>query len=189
MAKVASVVITIPLGNTKAAAAVARYLHPTPDNIARGAEGLRDLLERVSSGLEDGTVYAYADNADGTAATGTIACTQSTIVDGATVKIAGVTFTAKTTPSTVPSKGEFAFLTSNTVTGAALAAAINAHPFLKGLLTAANGSGTVTLTLVDKGAFGNFLKMVGSTGLVITNPTNGAGGTEAGFLRVFRGSL
>jgi phage tail sheath gpL-like len=71
-----------------------------------------------------------------------------------------------------------------------LAAAINAHPALKGLCTAANAAGTVTVTVTDKGIHGNLLKL-SETGdcIVATSPTNGAIGTVQSPLRIYRKGL
>lgn len=153
-------------------------------------EGIRRLLEDVASGLEPGKVYVAQDAADGTAATSTIACVQASISSGDYVKVGDVKFTAKTSPSSAPGAGEFAFLTSDTVTGAALAAAINAHPATKNLYTAVNASGTVTLTTKHKGPQGNWLKLTKSgAGFTVTSPTNGALGTMQYGLRSYgRGS-
>lgn len=156
----------------------------------RGIEKVRDLLQRVQAGIEPGKVFVAMDDAGGTgatAATGSVACTQANITAGDTFILCGVTFTATTGPSSEPSLGQFAFLTSNTVTGAALAAAINANPALAGILTAASAAGTVTWTLADKGLHGQLAKGTGSTGMVVTNPTNGAAATTlSSGLRVFR---
>ncbi len=158
-------------------------------NSAMVIERLANYLQGVASGVFPGKVFMHQDQGDGTAATGTLAFTQASISDGDTFKVGDTTFTAKTSPSTVPSKGEFAFLTSDTVTGAAAAAAINAHPALKGMGTGANSNGTVTFTMADKGIHGNFLQLVGSTGIVATSPTNGAKGTAQTPLRVNRRGL
>lgn len=129
------------------------------DKPHQALELLINELRRMQQGNSIGKVHAVLDDASGTAAIGRVACTQASISSGDTVVVSGVTFTAKTSPSTDPSAGEFAFLTSDTVTAAALAAAINAHPALKGLLTAAGSSGNCNITLTDKGIHGNYLTL------------------------------
>lgn len=185
MAKNSTVYIAVSTGGPSAKVIAERYGLGVSSSTGRTfssdvacIEGLRRLLEDVSSGLEPGRVYVASDRGDGTAATGTLVCVQASVADGDYVKFGDVKFTARTTPSSDVSKGEFAFLTSDTITGAALAAAVNAHPAMKSVGTAANSSGTVTLTLNDKGLFGNCMKITKSgTGFTATSPTNGAVGT------------
>jgi len=156
-----------------------------------GINKLINYLHKVLAGNCNAKVHVALGGADtGTAATGTIACVQASISDGDYVDIGNVRLTARTSPSSDPGAGEFAFLTSNTVTGAALAACINAHPRLNGLLTGANSSGTVTLTMDDKGLHGNLLNLAKSgSGFTVTSPTNGAEGTLQSGLRTYRRGL
>lgn len=189
MAKNSVVYLAIVTGDTPAQTIADRHIGKY-DNPAMGVEDIRNLLARVMSGQEDGKVHVFQDKCDGTAATGTIACTQANATAGETVTIAGVVFTIASSPSTDPARGELAAGASDTAFGDNLAAAINAHPALKGLLTAANAAGTVTITADDKGLFGNLIRM-SETGdaFVVTNPTNGAIGTVQSFMRTFRRGL
>jgi hypothetical protein len=125
-----------------------------PDNVV---QSLINILRMIKEGTLSGKVLFYIDEADGTAAAQTITCTFASANEGDTVTVLGVVFTemVATTPSTNPYDGQFAAVTSDTVFGDNLAAAINAHPLLKGLVTAANVTGTVTVTFVNKGVFGN----------------------------------
>lgn len=158
------------------------------NNEAMSIELIRELLARVLSGQIDGKVHLFQDKGDGTAATGTVACTQANADANDTFTLCGVVFTVKASPSSDPAVGEFAAGASDDACGANLAAAINAHPALKGLLTAANASGTVTWTLAEKGIHGNLAIGATSdaTAFAVTNPTNGAKGTVQASLRVFR---
>lgn len=162
----------------------------TYDNPAMAIELVRNLLERVTSGQIDGKVHLFQDKCDGTAATGTVACTQASAVAGDTFTLAGVVFTVATSPSSDPHLGQFAAGASDTAMGDNLAAAINAHPALKGLLTAANSTGTVTWTAADKGLFGNLIRMAESgDSMAVTQATNGAIGTVQSYMRPFRRGL
>lgn len=181
--------IAVVTGDTPAQVIADRHVG-VYDQQVNGVEILRNLLERLNAGIEDGKVHLFQDKCDGTAATGTVACTQASAAAGDTYVLAGVTFTVATTPSTDPALGQFAALTSDTIMGDALAAAINAHPALKGLLTAANAAGTVTWTAVDKGLFGNLIRAA-ETGnsMVVTQASNGAIGTVQSSMRTFRRGL
>ena len=116
-----------------------------------------------------------------------IACTQANALAGDTLTIGDASFVVKASPSSDPSKGEFAAGASDTAMGDNLAAAINAHPKLKGLLTAANVTGTVTWTAVEKGLQGNLIRMTETgTSMALTQPTAGAIGTVQTQARHYR---
>ena len=161
------------------------------DNPAMAVELVRELLARCASGQIDAKVHLFQDKSDGTAATGTVACTQASASAGDTFTLCGVVFTVAASPDSDPALGQFAAGASDDACGDNLAAAINAHPALKGLLTAANVAGTVTWTLAEKGLFGNLAIATTSdtNAFTITNPTNGAKGTVQASLRVFRRGL
>jgi len=160
-----------------------------------GPANLANLINAVAAGIETGKIIASVDKADGTQAAITCAITYANVSDGDTVTFCGVVFTAKTgTPSTDPYAGEFKKETDATVTGDNLAAAINAHPALKGLLAAVNAVGTLTLTMTNKGNFGNEAKAstsdatafgLGGSGLF----TAGAIGTVQSAIRCYQGGL
>lgn len=179
---------------------VINYASDTPTQVSQRAirrydkphiaiELLINELRRMQQGNSIGKVHAYLDDAGGTAAVCTVACTQASISSGDTVTLCGVTFTAKTSPSSDPADGEFAFLTSDTVTAAALAAAINAHPALKGLLTAAGSNGNCNITCTDKGIHGNLVTLAktgsGFTLTQVASGTPGVRGTATDNLRAY----
>jgi len=118
---------------------------------------LVNLLRSIQAGTISGKVMFYQDAADGGAATEDVTCTQASANEGDTLTVCGVVFTemVATTPSADPNDGEFAAVTSDTVFGDNLEAAINAHPKLKGLVTAVNSAGTVAVTADVGGMFGN----------------------------------
>lgn len=187
MANTAVVTVAIVVDTTPAQTVQERYLPIDQSNRTAAIEGLKDLLNRLEVGLEVGKIHVQVDKADGTQASGTIACTQASAVQGDTVTIGDCVFTVRTTPSTSPGKGEFEAITSDTVMGDALAAAINAHPKLKGRGTATNSGGTVTVLMTDKGLFGNANRMTETgSSMVVTNATNGALGTQQSGMRTYR---
>jgi hypothetical protein len=159
MAKLSTVYIAVVTGDTPAQTIKERHCSERYDNPAMGCEALRNLLERAAICLEDSKVYLFQDAGDGTAATNEIVCTQANATVGETCSIAGVVFTIVTTPSTNPASGEIAAGASDTAFGDNLAAAINAHPALKGLVTAVNTAGSVAVTAVDKGPQGNLITL------------------------------
>lgn len=186
MAKNSVIYLAIVTGDTAARTIADRHVGPY-HNPTLSIEQVRDLLARAIGGTEDAKVHLFQDKCDGTAATGTIACTQANAVAGDTFTLAGVVFTVATSPSTEASLGEFAAGASDTAMGDNLAAAINAHPALNGLLTAAAVTGTVTWTARDKGLFGNLIRMAETgTSMVVTQATNGAIGTVQSPMRTFR---
>jgi len=122
------------------------------------------------------------------AGTGTIVCTQANALPGDWVRVNNSKFTVATTPSPVSSLGEFAPGANSTECGANLAAAINAHPALKGAWTATAATGTVTVTAVSKGLHANQMNMDTNkpTAFALTSPTNGGEGTLFNELRSYR---
>ena len=154
------------------------YCKAESDSPHAGLNQVIDLLSRIAAGNEQARVYVAADDAAGTAATGTVACTQANATVGETCVVCGVTFTIKAAASSNPRDGYVVAGASDTTFGDALAACINAHPLLQDMCSAANAAGTVTVTFKDKGLFGN-LALFAETGdaFAVTSPTNGAEGT------------
>lgn len=159
-------------------------------NPTEGVELIRQLLERVNSGLQPGKVHVFLDKGDGTVAAGNVACTRANAA-GDTVTIAGIVFTETTSPSSNPLDAQFARGASDTACAANLAAAINAHPALKGMLSAAGAVGDCVVTALDKGLFGNLIVMSTSdaTAFGLTQFTSGAKGTVQAQFRTFRRGL
>ncbi len=180
--------ITVALHGESPQTALERYIGGKNDSRHAALEKLRLLLSKLEAGQAIGKVHMFSDQADGTQATGSIACTQASAVDGTdTVVIGDVTLSVVASPSSDPGLGQFAKGASDTAMGDNLAAAINAHPRLKGVVTAANVAGTVTLTAVDKGTHGNLIVMT-ETGnsMVLTQMASGAKGTVKAKYRGYR---
>ena len=180
--------ITIVGSDRDPAASIAQRVIRNADQPRDGIVCLGNFLHAIAGGSYDAKVFvALAGSDTGTAGTGTIACTRAN-ASGDTVTIGNVVFTETTSPSAIANLGQFARGADDTACGANLAAAINAHPSLKGFLTAAAVTGTVTLTMVDKGLHANLLNFSTSdaTAFAVTSPTNGAEGTLHSQLRIHR---
>jgi hypothetical protein len=153
------------------------------------AAALVDYFAGLAAGTYNATVQAYVEDDDGTAAAQTIACTRANAA-GDTVTIGTVVFTEATTPSTDPSLGQFARGASDTTCGDNLRDAINAHPRLKGHVTAAATTGTITVTEATKGVQGNQLSLATSDAtafaLGAARLASGAVGTTRAAQRCYR---
>src|ERR1043165_326801 len=153
-------------------------------------EFLINELRRMQAGNSVGKVMAYLDAGDGTAGIGRLAC--ASVADGDTATVGEVTFTAKTTVSSDANTAlnQFTRGGTDTADAASLAAAINAHPLLKGLCTAAGSSGNCNITMSDKGLHGNWLVLASTGGTItvtqVTALTPGAHGTTSAHIRCFR---
>lgn len=158
-----------------------------------GVLGLANMLQALGTGQLQGKVIYAADEADGTAAAQTVACTQANADAGDTVTIAGVVFTVAASPSSDPADGQFAAGASDTAMGDNLAAAINAHPAIVDMASAANSTGTVTITFRDKGIFANQGALATSDATAFTlgaaNFASGAVGTSLKELTCFERGL
>jgi len=187
MAASATIQLSVVLYNENAETAKDKYLDAW-DNPRTAAEKLIDLLSRLASGSAVGKLISLVDAADGTAASnGAIACTQASVSAGDYVDVGDCRFTVSATPSDNPADGEFAAGASDTACGDNLAAAINAHPKLANVLTAANTTGSVALTMIDKGIQGNLMRLAKSgSGFALTQPSNGAVGTLGQNARTYR---
>lgn len=107
----------------------------------RGSDNVARLLARIDSGAVQGKVGIVAYDDQGTAADGTIACTQANAA-GNYVEFEVGGQTIRLTEGT-----DFEDGASDTECGDNLAAAINADPVLSTFMTAVNVTGTVTVTI------------------------------------------
>lgn len=104
--------------------------------------------------------------------TATIGCVLANTDADDTVKVGGVTFTAKA--GTASGAEQFNLGASNTAMGDNLVAKINAHPSLLGIVSGVNASGTITLTYAcdPRAAINIALATSDADGLVITQPSS-----------------
>lgn len=140
-------------------------------NPVREAQALSHFFRNVAAGAQNVKIEVIADSA-ATFATATL--TAASIGDTDTCVIGGVTLTAKTSPS-----GQSQYLrgVSNTADGAALAACINAHTSLAGMVTAASVAGVVTISSARRGTMGNGISLVGTATRLAASTANLTGGT------------
>jgi phage tail sheath gpL-like len=106
----------------------------------RAATGIEEIVNRVSSGVSRGKIYAAVLDNSGTLATGNIACTQANAAGD------NVTFTYGGVAIVLTEGVHFARGATNTTLAAALAAAINAHPVLGQFFVALGAVGNCGLT-------------------------------------------
>ena len=151
----ANVISTIQITHDSNTASGSITIKDTSD--AQGeALHLARFFKRLASGAENGKIQVNVD-ASVSKATGTL--TAASVADNDTCVIAGVTLTAKTSPS---GASQYLRGVSNTADGAALAACINANTSLNGIVTAASVAGVVTITAYANGAIGNGLPLAGT---------------------------
>ena len=164
-----------------------KFIQKDYSNAQMGVEDLARYLTGMASGAYNGKVMVFSDAGDGTVGTIDVVCTQANFVAGDTLVVAGVTFTAATSASEDAWDGEFEAGASDTAMGDNLAAAINAHPALEGMLTAANTTGTVVLSFTDKSLAAMFANASETgTSMAITDNADSAIGTAQAALRIFR---
>lgn len=136
----------------------------------RTGKAIADLLPTASDGKTAANVLANlvlggrtrmrvtVDEVTPVAATGTITCVVASMTAGDTILIDDVILTCVAGAASA-SGGTYSKDTSNTACGISLAAAINGYAPLKGLVTATESSGTVTVTARRAGSIGNDIKL------------------------------
>lgn len=137
----------------------------------KGAFG--NTIEMVDGTVNGVTGEGLLTGGKGAAAlvTASIGCVLANIDVDDTVSIGSVTFTAK--GGDASGDNQFDAETSDTVTGDNLAAKVNAHPDLVGIVSAVAVSGTVTLTYACDPRVAEHIRLATSDadGLVITQPS------------------
>lgn len=187
MAAQTTITFTVVLHGEQAQTAFERYIEEKSRDPRSAARKASLLLDKLAQGQAIGKLFVDSDQTDGgSAATGSVVCTQASGL-GSVLTLGDATFTVVASPSTNPGKGELAAGADDTAFGDNLEAAINAHPALKGLCTAENAAGTVTITMVDKGLHGHRLRMTETgSGFTITQIASGTHGTVKGKMRAYR---
>lgn len=146
------------------------------DDDAGNGRRLISLIKGLASGAIQGTIDVSGSTTAPAAATGTL--TLSGALATETAVIGGVTFTASASPS---GEAEFDISGDDTADAASLAAKIAAHSTLGAVVTASAASGVVTITALQKGVIGNFITIVGDTGITASGATlsGGTGGAQS----------
>lgn len=142
----------------------------------RQAQKLVTHLHKLVSGSTSGEIEV---NVSPVQASGTL--TLDTVVEDDTCVVAGVTLTAKDTPST---NVQFEVGADDEETATNLAGIINAHPTISTYVSASASGAVVTITAVEYGVTGNLIGLVGDTTITASAAT-----LEDGTLGTVRSSL
>ncbi len=148
------------------------------------ARRIHALVKGITNGAIKATVDVSGSSTDPVAASGTL--TLASVAADETAVIGGVTFTAKASPS---GEAQFDQSGDDTADAASLAAKINAHSTLSKVVSASSALGVVTITALQKGIIGNFITIVGDTGITASAATlaNGTGGAQDAAETIGRG--
>lgn len=133
------------------------------------------FFKAVNAGLIPASVECLSDDTALVRASGTL--TVASINADDTCVINGVTLTGKASPS---GQDQFDSDGSNTVVATAVAACINAHSSLTGIVYATSSGAVVTVHAYQKGLMGNAITLVGTATRLEASAARLAGGTGAG---------
>lgn len=157
-------------------ATMGRFIRNTTDP-RQQASLLSQMFSRIAAGLLPCNIDVQTSGSPPVRATNTLTLTYASIANNDTCVVAGVTLTCVTgTPTSVQFKKQ----TDATVTAANLAALINTLSTVSRYCSATSAAGVVTITVNTPGLVGNFVPLVGSTGIVAGAATfaGGTGGLE-----------
>ena len=170
-------VVNITVVDPRAAAIDSQVLEP-------GSERGRDAIARLIayfSGIAGGVMscagmqVAIGSGTAVTKASGTVALAQASLTAGDIVQVGSVGFVA-TNGAVTLGQATFDMRTSNNAVGVSLAAQINAHAALAGLVSAVNASGTVTITATLNSALSNNIglskKVTTAAGVILNGLAN-----------------
>lgn len=129
-------------GNELGATVAGRLTQPAT-NAGPGVLRLSTELAGIAGGVRRGAVSLVVETGASTKATATITTGGANIVADDTIAVGAVTLTWKVSPA---SEAEVAFVNTAATDATALAAAINAHTDLSGMVTAVAAAAVVTVT-------------------------------------------
>lgn len=160
--------MALELQDTVAVGIVQKYFKEARDSRG-GIAALAQLLTECNAGLHIGQIIVHADTAGGTQASSTLTVTQANATSGDTVTVAGIVFTCtgSSTPSTDPFDGQFKAITNDNTAAAALKAAIDAHPKLRGTVETTILNNVVTVKSVIASPVGNSIALASSDGTFV----------------------
>lgn len=118
---------------------------------------LGNLLAGCGSAYR-GRLFVGVTEATPVAATATVTCVVASMTAGDTLLIDDVILTCVSGAATAAS-GQYSKDTSNSACGDSLVLAIKAMPGIREKVTASNNSGTVTITALTLGSYGNGIKL------------------------------
>ena len=148
-----------------------------------GFQAVRNLLRGIHGGTRTGKMTVSVGASALVAAIGKVTCVQASITAGDIVYVGSVGFVA-TNGAVTLGQATYDMRTSNTAVGASLAAQINAHASLTGIVTATAATGTVTITSVQKGALSTQIRLAKA---VTTNAAHVLNGNAATVLTTVLG--
>lgn len=168
-----SVMLTIKSELTQAQAQT--LLKRGSDRDKEGLRAIKNFLNAIPNQTR-AIIDVQTGSAAPVASSSTATCVSVAADD--TITIAGVTLTAKASPS---GENQFSQAGSDTADAASLASKISAHSVLSTLMSATSALGVVTITLKQKGVLGNYITLTSSNGtrLAVTGSgyfTSGTGG-------------
>ena len=182
-----SLVITV--SSSRSIADLARFIKDTSEP-REECHAIGKLFERIKEGLEPSSGKTSFDVQTSASApvraSQTLTLTYASISNSDTCVVAGVTLTCVTG---TPTAHQFKKQTDATTTAANLVALVNSDATINIYVSAKNVAGVVTFTALAPGKVGNFLSLVGSTGMVAGAATfaSGAGGSESIAVNYARG--
>ncbi len=149
-----------------------------PQSGASSQDSLQNLVRYVG-GLADGAFYynTVEEMVGAIQAQATVTVSAGGSSNSETMSIANVTLTAETSGAD-PTLGQFNISATAATQAASMVTAINTVAALKGLVTATNALGVITLTSVIAGVIGNGLQL--SEALTNVAITHAWGATVAG---------
>lgn len=139
----ATAIIAVAYDATQTAATVAARLIRPASDAAVGVHLLGQDLAAVAGGTRRAKVTALVESGDSTKPSATITLGGANITADDTIAIGPVTLTWKASPS---GEDQVAFVNTAATDAAALAAKINAHSDLSGMVSASAAAGVVTVT-------------------------------------------
>lgn len=179
------ITLSVPSGVTE----MGKYIKDTSEP-RESCRSLSHLFDRIAQGnmVGQGPVSWDIQTSSGVVARATqvLTLTYASISNSDTCVVAGVTLTCVTG---TPSGAQFKKQTDAPTTAANLVALVNSLATLNIYVKASNVLGVVTFTALAPGKVGNFLTLVGSTGMVATGSTftGGTGGSETVAVHYARG--
>lgn len=171
MATNAITTIEICHGDAVAPATIAAEYAPQADDPYRACQQLSKLLAAIGGGVRAAKVRVRVDSSTVITErpTSTIAITHANVTADDTVSVGGATFTWKASAS---GEDQVTIGANVTADGDNLAAKINAHSKLSGLVSAVNAAGTITITYLcdPRAALNMVLATSDATAHTLTQP-------------------
>lgn len=145
-------------------------------NPKQWAKKFENFFQGMQAGTYPASVEQITDDTTLVRASGTV--TVASILADDTITVNGVTLTGKSSPS---GQDQFDSDGSDATVATAIAACINAHTSLTGIVTASASNAVVTVSAYVKGLIGNAITLASSNGTrLAVSAARLAGGTGMG---------